>query len=45
MANNIHQEIDYDETPDRLYGILLSSQSFGEFTGAPAEIDASVSGR
>ena len=44
MANNIHQEIDYDETPDRLYEILVSSQSFAEFTGAPAEIDASEGG-
>ena len=44
MAQDIHQEITYQAEPDTLYAALISSRSFGEFTGAPAEIDADEGG-
>ena len=44
MAETIHQEITYQADPDRLYETLISAQSFSEFTGASAEIDAREGG-
>lgn len=44
MAHSIHQEITFQESADSLYELLLSGQRFGEFTSAPAEIDASEGG-
>ncbi len=43
VSTTIHQEIDFDVSPQRLYNALLDSKQFSEFSGAPAEID-SVSG-
>lgn len=44
MTQNIHQEITYQADPDTLYTALISAQSFGGFTGEPAEIDATEGG-
>lgn len=45
MSNPIHQEIDYDVEPKKLFETLISPQSFSEFTGASAHIDAAEGGR
>lgn len=42
---NIHQEIDFNCSPEKIYQVLLSSAGFSEATGAPAEIDATEGGR
>jgi activator of HSP90 ATPase len=41
---SIHQEIELSASPERVYESLLSSKSFAEATGAPAEIDSSAGG-
>ena len=41
---SLHQEIELHATPQRIYGILLSSKEFSAFTGMPAEIDAKPGG-
>ena len=38
----LHQEIDYNSAPQRIYGALLSSKDFTTFSGTPAEIDPKV---
>ena len=44
MTNTIHQEISYPGGPAKVYDTLINAQSFAEFTGAPAEIDATDGG-
>jgi len=41
MAHRIHQEIVFDATPGRIYGMLTDSTQFSRMCGgAPTEIDA-----
>jgi activator of HSP90 ATPase len=40
----LHQEIDIQASPHRIYDVLLSSQQFAAFTGLPAEIDPKPGG-
>jgi activator of HSP90 ATPase len=40
----IHQEIEFDATPQQLYEALLDSKQFTEFSGRPAEINREVGG-
>jgi activator of HSP90 ATPase len=44
LLTYLHQEIDIDAAPARIYEILLDSRQFAAFTGAPAEIDRQVGG-
>jgi activator of HSP90 ATPase len=41
---SLHQELRFKASPERLYEILLSSQQFTAFSGAPATIDPLVGG-
>jgi activator of HSP90 ATPase len=41
---SLHQEIEFEADPQRIYEALLSSQQFAAFTGAPAEIDPVAGG-
>jgi activator of HSP90 ATPase len=40
----IHQEIDFNATPRKLYEALLNSKQFAEFSGRPAEINREIGG-
>jgi activator of HSP90 ATPase len=40
----IHQEIDFNASPQRLYEALLDAKQFTEFSGRPAEINSEVGG-
>jgi activator of HSP90 ATPase len=40
----IHQEIDFNASPQQLYEALLESRQFTEFSGRPAEINREVGG-
>ena len=40
----IHQEIEFNASPQQLYEALLDSKQFTEFSGRPAEIDREVGG-
>jgi len=40
----IHQEIDFNASPQRLYGALLDAKQFTEFSGRSAEINREVGG-
>ena len=40
----IHQEVDFQVGPQRLYATLLDSKQFSAFSGRPAEIDPAVGG-
>jgi activator of HSP90 ATPase len=40
----IHQEIEFNATPQQLYEVLLDSKQFTEFSGRPAEINREVGG-
>ena len=39
MSNTIRQEMSITASAERIYDVLLDAKRFGEFTGAPAEID------
>lgn len=41
---SLHQEIDFNVSPGRLYEALLDSKQFSAFSGAPAQIDRSAGG-
>jgi activator of HSP90 ATPase len=41
---SLHQEIDYQAAPQRIYEVLLSSKDFSAFSGVSAEIDPKVGG-
>ncbi len=41
---SLHQELRFKASPQRLYEILLSSQQFTAFSGAPATVDPLVGG-
>ncbi len=41
----IHQEVDFDAPPERLYEALLDTKQFAAFSGRAAEIDRQVGGR
>jgi activator of HSP90 ATPase len=40
----IHQEIEFDASPQQVYEALLDSKQFTEFSGRPAEINREVGG-
>jgi activator of HSP90 ATPase len=40
----IHQQIDFNATPQQLYEALLDAKQFTEFSGRPAEINREVGG-
>ena len=40
----IHQEIEFNASPQKLYEALLDSKQFSEFSGRPAEINREVGG-
>src|SRR5215471_11999537 len=40
----IHQEIEFNASPQQLYEALLDSKQFTEFSGRPAEINREVGG-
>ncbi len=44
MRTSLHQEIEFHASPQRIYEVLLSSEEFAVFSGAPAEIDPEVGG-
>lgn len=41
---SIHQEIDFDAQPQRIYEALLNSANFSKATGAPAKISSEAGG-
>jgi activator of HSP90 ATPase len=43
-AITIHQEVDFQVGPQRLYEALLDSKQFSAFSGRPAQIDPAVGG-
>jgi activator of HSP90 ATPase len=42
---SLHQEIELDAAPDRIFNVLMDSKLFAAFTGMPATIDPSAGGR
>jgi activator of HSP90 ATPase len=40
----IHQEIDFNASPQRIYEALLDAKQFTQFSGRPAEINREVGG-
>jgi activator of HSP90 ATPase len=40
----LHQEVEFNASPQRIYQILLDSKQFSAFTGLPAEISAEAGG-
>jgi activator of HSP90 ATPase len=41
---SLHQEINFNATPQRTYQLLLDSKQFAAFSGMPAEIDPKAGG-
>jgi activator of HSP90 ATPase len=41
---SLHQEINFNATPQRTYQLLLGSKQFAAFSGMPAEIDPKAGG-
>lgn len=41
---DLHQEVDFKASPERIYGTFLDSKQFAAFTGMPAEIDPNAGG-
>jgi activator of HSP90 ATPase len=41
---SLHEEIDFNASPARIYEMLLDSKQFTAFTGMPAKIDSKVGG-
>jgi activator of HSP90 ATPase len=45
MNHVVHQEIDYNSSPEDIYSVLTDASKFSEMTGgAPAEIDPTTGG-
>ncbi len=45
MTERIHQELVFETTPGRIYGVLTDARQFSEMSGgAPTEIDAKPGG-
>ncbi|WP_223589340.1 SRPBCC family protein [Neobacillus bataviensis] len=45
MINTIHQEVEFNASPERIYEILTDSKQFSEVTGgAPTDINAEAGG-
>ncbi len=44
MRTSLHQEIDLNAAPERIFDILVDSRQFAAFTGMPATIDPSPGG-
>jgi activator of HSP90 ATPase len=43
-GTTIHQEVDYDVPPSRIYEVLLDDKQFSKVTGHPAEIHTQAGG-
>ncbi len=43
-GTRIHQEVDFQVSPARIYGVLLDAKQFSAFTGRSAEIQAQPGG-
>jgi activator of HSP90 ATPase len=44
MRTSLHQEIELNAAPERIFNMLLDSKQFAAFTGMPATIDPSPGG-
>jgi len=44
MRTSLHQEIELNAAPERIFHVLLDSKQFAAFTGMPATIDPSPGG-
>jgi len=44
MRTSLHQEIELNATPERIFNVLLDSKQFAAFTGMPATIDPTAGG-
>ena len=44
MPTTIHQEIEFNTSPERVYEALLDAKQFSTFSGAPAEIEPEAGG-
>ena len=44
MSTAIHQEIEFQASPQRVYEALLDQKQFSAFTGLPAEIEREAGG-
>jgi activator of HSP90 ATPase len=44
MRTSLHQEIELNAAPERIFNILLDSKQFAAFTGMPATIDPNPGG-
>lgn len=44
MSGLIHQEIQFDASPERIYSALTDGRQFAAFTGAPADNQGEVGG-
>ena len=44
IRTSLHQEVPFEDTPGRIYDILLDSKQFAACTGMPAEIDPKAGG-
>jgi activator of HSP90 ATPase len=40
----LHQEVNFDASPAKVYAALMSSKAFADFTGMPAKIDPGLGG-
>lgn len=43
-ATTIHQEVDFEASPERVYNALMDAKQFSSFTGAAAEIQPEAGG-
>jgi activator of HSP90 ATPase len=43
-GSSLHQEVEFQATPQRIYTVLLDSKQFAAFTGLAAEIDPQAGG-
>jgi len=44
MSKNIHQEVDFKASPQRVYEALTDAKQFSAFTGLPSEIHSQAGG-
>ena len=44
MPTAIHQEVEFNTSPQRVYQALLDAKQFSTFSGAPAEIEPQAGG-
>jgi activator of HSP90 ATPase len=44
MSDRIHQEVDFNASPDRIYRALTDAKTFAEFSGAGADLPTTPGG-